>query len=66
LKTKENRKFLRIKRTLPPVLESQLFFWIGFWIGWMIEHPTKTISPNVQKSWTFGFLLNFCWIFRLD
>jgi hypothetical protein len=29
------------------VLGSQLFS--GFWIGWMIEHPTKSSSKNPKK-----------------
>jgi hypothetical protein len=29
------------------VLGSQLFS--GFWIGWMIEHPTKSNSENPRK-----------------
>jgi hypothetical protein len=29
------------------VLGSQLIS--GFWIGWMIEHPTKTNSKNSKR-----------------
>jgi hypothetical protein len=29
------------------VLGSQFFS--GFWIGWMIEHPTKSNSENPKK-----------------
>jgi hypothetical protein len=56
------------------VLESQLFS--GFWIGWMIEHPTISNSKNpkkldvqsnfsllqCQKSKKVGFSLDFYWI----
>jgi hypothetical protein len=53
---------------LPPVLGSQLCS--GFWIGWMIEHPTKSNFKNPKKldiQHTFkDLLLDFCWINGLD
>jgi hypothetical protein len=42
------------------VLKSLLFS--GFWIGWLIEHPTKSNSINPKKV---GFL-DLCWIIGLD
>jgi hypothetical protein len=61
-----------------PALESQFFS--GFWIGWMIEHPTKSNPGNpkefdvqCQKSEKVGFyfrifveLLDWIGIFKFN
>jgi hypothetical protein len=56
------------KNWLRSVLGSQLFS--VFWIGWMIEHPTKSTSKSSKKKskkvWIFGFLLDLNWIIGLN
>jgi hypothetical protein len=43
------------------ILGSQFFS--GFWIGLLIEHPTKSNSKQCKNTKKIKLFVDFCWVF---